>query len=208
MVFTTIKSHWSGWLIACVFTMLGGCAAPAAKQSIVLVPDPAGHVGMAEVRTAAGAQVLRNAGDITQTRGAAAAPSAVSTAAAPTISNIFGEALAAEPPPAQTFTLLFENNSSVLRADSLAQLDEIAEISQRSGLIRVSISGHTDAIGSDRLNDNLARTRAEEVRQQLLRRRVSASLLTVSSHGKGNPLVVTPDGVAEPRNRRVVVIIR
>lgn len=196
------------WLSTCLLVaLLAGCAAPP-RQSIVLVPDPAGHVGAAEVHTAVGTQVLQKSGDMTRTQGASAAPSAPTTAEAAFLDSTFGEALAVEPPPAQTFTLLFENGSAVLRADSLGQLDEIATASHRRMAVRVSISGHTDAVGSDKLNDALARARAEEIKQQLLQRRVDPALISTSSHGKGNPLIPTPDGVAEPRNRRVVVIVR
>ena len=203
----TTTSHWHRWLLGCLLVALGGCAAPP-RESIVLVPDPAGHVGAAEVRTAAGAQVLQKSGDMTRTQGATVAPSAPTTADAAFVEKTFGEALTVEPTPAQTFTLLFENGSSVLRADSLGQLDEIAAASQRRMAVRVTISGHTDAVGSDKLNDALARERAEEVKRQLLQRKVDQALISTSSHGKGNPLIPTPDGVAEPRNRRVVVIVR
>ena len=209
---TTAKTapalRWHPWLTACLLAVLAGCAAPPPRQSIVLVPDPAGHVGAAEVRTQAGAQLLKKSGDMARTQGAAAAPLALTTADAAFVSTTFSEALAVEPPPAQSFALLFENGSSVLRAGSLGQLDEIATASRQRMAVRVTISGHTDAVGSDRLNDALARARADEVRQQLLQRRVPAALISTSSHGKGNPLIATPDGVAEPRNRRVVVIVR
>lgn len=196
------------WLSAClVLALLAGCAAPP-RTSIVLVPDPGGHVGAAQVHTAVGTQVLQKSGDMTRIQGASAAPSAPTTAEAAFLDTTFGEALAVEPPPAQTFTLLFENGSSVLRPDFLGQLDEIAAASHRRLAVRVSISGHTDAVGSDKLNDALARARAQEVKQQLLQRRVDPALISTSSHGKGNPLIPTPDGVAEPRNRRVVVIVR
>lgn len=196
------------WLSACLLVaLLAGCAAPP-RASIVLVPDPGGHVGTAQVHTAAGTQVLQKSGDMTRIQGASAAPSAPTTAEAAFLDTTFGEALAVEPPPAQTFTLLFENGSSVLRPDFLGQLDEIATASHRRMAVRVSISGHTDAVGSDKLNDALARARAQEVKQQLLQRRVDPALISTSSHGKGNPLIPTPDGVAEPRNRRVVVIVR
>ena len=202
----TTTTHWQQWLIGGLLVALTGCAAP--RQSIVLVADPAGHVGAAEVRTSVGAQVLKKSGDMTRTQGAKAAPSALSTAGKAFVDATFGEALAVEPAPAETFTLLFENGLSVLRADSLGQLDDIATASQQRKAVRVTISGHTDAVGSDKLNDALARARTEEVQQQLLRRRVPAALIATSSHGKGNPLIPTPDGVAEPRNRRVVVIVR
>lgn len=208
---TTTIPHWRFWLSGCVLVSLVACAAPptpSPRQSIVLVPDPSGHTGTAEIRTTVGVQVLQKSMDMTRTQGPAVAPSALVTADPGFIDATFGEALAVEPPPAQTFTLLFENGSSALRADSLGRLDEIAAVTLSRTTIRVTISGHTDAVGSDKLNDNLARARTEEVRQQLLSRRVPPALISASSHGKGNPLIDTPDGVAEPRNRRVVVIIR
>lgn len=204
---TTTPRRWHWWLATCILVVLGGCAAPH-RQSIVLVPDPAGHVGAAEVRTAVGAQVLQKSGDMTRTQGASTTPSAVTFADKAFIDTTFGEALSVEPPPAQIFTLLFENGSAVLRAGSLGQLDDIATASHRRMAVRVSISGHTDAVGSDKLNDALAHARSEEVQRQLLQRRVDSALISTSSHGKGNPLIPTPNGVAEPRNRRVVVIVR
>lgn len=197
--------RWTAGLLVALGVGLAGCAP---HQSIVLVPDFAGHVGAAEVRTAGGVQVLQKSGDMTRTKSASTAPSALSTADAAFIDSTFGEALAVEPPPAQIYTLMFEVGSAVLRADSLGQLDEIASASQQPQTVRVSISGHTDATGSDQLNDALSNARAEEVKQQLLQRQVNPALIFTSSHGKGNPLVPAPDGVAEPRNRRVVVIIR
>lgn len=200
------------WLAGCLLLALVGCAAPPPAprphQSIVLVPDPAGHVGTAEVRTTVGAQTLQKSGDMTHTQGASAAPSALSTADATLIHTTFGEALAVEPPPAQIFNLLFENNAAVLRPASIGQLDDIATASRKPMTVRVSISGHADATGSTKLNDELAYARAEEVKRQLLQRKVNPELISVSSHGKGNPLIPTPDGVAEPRNRRVMVIVR
>ena len=37
---------------------------------------------------------------------------------------------------------------------------------------------------------------------------INQDYLEVTSHGEGNPLVPTPDGVDEPRNRRVEVVVR
>jgi outer membrane protein OmpA-like peptidoglycan-associated protein len=42
----------------------------------------------------------------------------------------------------------------------------------------------------------------------LLKNGVDSKIILVSSHGKGNLLVPTPEGVAEARNRRVEVVVR
>jgi len=182
---------------------LAGCN----RQSIVLVPDQNGHVGKAEVRTTAGIQTLENANDMTRTRGNANPPTAVTKADPAFIETTFKEVLAVEPPPAKRFTLMFTTGNADLVADSMQDIpDIIAAIKERSA-ISVSISGHTDATGSDQLNDALSLERARRVESLLVQQGVEPGLITVSSHGKGNPLIPTPDGVPEPRNRRVVVII-
>ena len=201
----TSRPRWAVLGMGAVLLALGGCAA---RQSVVLVPDPSGHVGMAEVSTAAGRQTLQKAGDMTQIGRLDAPPSAITTAQANFITATFGEVLAIEPAPAQVFTLLFESGAARLRPDALAQLDAIAEAAKRQGAVRVSISGHSDATGSVQLNDALSRERAQQVQALLLKRGVAARLIDVSSHGKGNPLVPTPDGMPEPRNRRVMVVVR
>lgn len=189
------------WLI---LLALGGCA----SQSVVLVPDPDGHVGRVEVSTTGGKQVLSQAGEMTRTRGASTAPTEVSQLTPAQIQRTFGEALAIEPPPPEAFTLMFETGSTDLSSDSLPHIPAIASAVARRSAVRVSVSGHTDATGSDQLNDALALDRADKVKALLLQQGVPPELISVSSHGKGNPAIVTPDGVAEPRNRRVLVIVR
>jgi outer membrane protein OmpA-like peptidoglycan-associated protein len=190
-------------LASLVLMALAGCH----RQSIVLVPDQNRHVGKAEVSTAAGTQTLENANDMTQTHGKAKPPSAVTTADSAFIETTFKEALAVEPLPAQSFTLMFESGGAELTADSMQEIPNIVAAVKERSAISVSISGHTDATGSVQLNDALSLERARRVESLLVQQGVAPDLITVSSHGKGNPLIPTPDGVAEPRNRRVVVII-
>lgn len=189
-------------LFGALLVLFTGCA----RQSIILVADANGRVGKAEVSTAAGTQTLEKPGDMTHTSGSNSRPSAITTASPEYIASTFREVLAIEPPPALTFTLMFESGTK-LTADSQKIIPEIVSASQRRITISVSISGHTDATGSDKLNDALSLDRANQVKALLLQNGIKPELIAVSSHGKGNPLIPTPDGVAEPRNRRVVVIV-
>ena len=120
----------------------------------------------------------------------------------------FADALAVTPLPPEKFTLFLETGTTTLVPQSKATLTAIIEAIKRRGALLISVSGHTDTSGSIRLNDRLAHDRAEAIQQQLVRNGVSPDRLLVSSHGKGNPLVPTPDGTPEPRNRRVEVIVR
>jgi outer membrane protein OmpA-like peptidoglycan-associated protein len=198
------RDKWPGLLMAgLALVVLGGCA----RQAIVLVPDPQGHVGKAEVTTSAGTQVLEKSGDMTRTSGASNPPSAVTKADPAFISATFGGALAIEPPPAETFTLYFETGTTVLTAASQQLIPAIVSAVKRRAAISVSISGHTDATGSDALNNALSLERAKQVQALLLEQGVKPGIISVTSHGKGNPAIPTPEGAAEPRNRRVVVIV-
>jgi outer membrane protein OmpA-like peptidoglycan-associated protein len=190
-------------LAALTLILLTGCA----RQSIILVADPDGRVGKAEVSTSAGKQTLEKASDMTRTRGGSHPPSAVTTAEPAFIATTFAEALAIEPPPPQSFTLMFESGATGLTAESRQTIATIVAASERRPASSVSISGHTDATGSDKLNDALALERAELVKTLLMEQGVKPARIAVTSHGKGNPAIPTPDGVPEPRNRRVVVIV-
>ncbi|UCV28131.1 OmpA family protein [Ferribacterium limneticum] len=190
-------------LVAAIPALLGACGG----QTIVLVADPEGHVGKAEVVTSGGKQRLERPGEMTRTSGGSNAPSAVSTADPAFIASTFAEALAIEPPPAQTFTLMFETGTATLTESSLKLIPAVVAASERRGAVSVSITGHTDATGSDKVNDALSLDRAMQVKTLLQQKGVNPRLISVSSHGKGNPAIPTPDGVPEPRNRRVVVIV-
>lgn len=184
---------------------LAGCSR---HHAVILVPGPDGQVGNAEVTTAGGKRLLEKPGDMTRVSGPSAPPSAVTTADPDYIAVTFAEAMAIEPLPPEKFILFFETGSIVLTAESRSAIATIVAASKRRGATSISISGHTDAAGSDQFNDKLAQERSALVRKLLQQNGISPDLMTVSSHGKGNPLVPTPDGVAEPRNRRVEVIVR
>ena len=72
----------------------------------------------------------------------------------------------------------------------------------------IVIVGHTDSVGTDTFNDALALRRAETVRAMLIGRGLSPAGIAAVGRGKREPLVPTADGIAEPRNRRVEIVVR
>jgi len=70
------------------------------------------------------------------------------------------------------------------------------------------VVGHTDTVGSESANDALSRQRAEVVRKGLIARGIAPEDVVAIGRGKRNLLVPTADGVAEPRNRRVEILVR
>jgi len=124
------------------------------------------------------------------------------------VSATFKEALAAQPARAAHFTLNFNENSSELTEDSKAVFESVlADLKQRP-VVDVVVVGHTDAVGTDAFNDDLARKRAESIRNALLARGLAAGDVVAIGRGKRELLVPTADGVAEPRNRRVEIVVR
>ena len=72
----------------------------------------------------------------------------------------------------------------------------------------VAVVGHTDTTGDPASNLKLGLRRADAVRRLLIEAGVDGALVETSSHGEADPLVLTPDGTAEPANRRVDIELR
>ena len=70
------------------------------------------------------------------------------------------------------------------------------------------VIGHTDTVGSDVANDTLSRQRAEVVRAAFGARGLATDKVVTIGRGKRELAVPTADGVAEPRNRRVEILVR
>jgi outer membrane protein OmpA-like peptidoglycan-associated protein len=101
----------------------------------------------------------------------------------------------------------FAFNGSELTPD---QRKQIAELAGRLASLmvklpggRITIVGHTDLVGGEQANLDLGRKRAVAVAAALAGAGVPATMMDVSSAGKGTPVVETEG--REPRNRRVEV---
>jgi outer membrane protein OmpA-like peptidoglycan-associated protein len=120
----------------------------------------------------------------------------------------FGPALAAQPASAQSFVLYFVEGKDDFTDESKRLLEQmLAEVARRP-VPDVLVVGHTDAVGTDQVNDALGQRRAETVRNALIARGIAAGDIRAISRGKRALAVPTPDGVAEPRNRRVEIVVR
>ncbi|MEM9421641.1 MAG: OmpA family protein [Pseudomonadota bacterium] len=69
----------------------------------------------------------------------------------------------------------------------------------------VTVSGHTDTVGSAASNLRLSQRRASVVRDALIQSGVDADAIEVEYFGQSQPAKATPDGTREPLNRRTEV---
>jgi len=116
-----------------------------------------------------------------------------------------GLAVAAASPDA--FTIFFKFDSADLVPDQAGTLNAIATASKLGKEVRLLVSGHSDRAGPKGYNLVLSKLRALSIENALLRHGVSQDLIAVTARGEAQPRVITPDGIREPRNRRVEIIL-
>ncbi len=86
-------------------------------------------------------------------------------------------------------------------------ITQAVEDYRRTGTARITVTGHTDTSGSAAYNLELSRRRAEAVTSELVRQGVPATEIATVGRGEEDLLVPTADGVREPRNRRVEIVV-
>jgi outer membrane protein OmpA-like peptidoglycan-associated protein len=113
-----------------------------------------------------------------------------------------------EPVAVQTeFMVFFDWDESVLTPQANNTLDQVVVVYDENGFAQVNLAGHTDTSGPADYNLDLGLRRAESVRQGLVGRGVAPDEIVVRSFGETDLLVPTPDGVREPQNRRVEIVL-
>ena len=120
---------------------------------------------------------------------------------------------AAPPPPppapqATSFMVFFDWDRSNLSQQALATIQQAANAFKAKGSARITATGHTDTSGPENYNMALSLRRANAVKDALVRDGVPATAIAVIGKGKTQLLVPTGDGVREPQNRRVEIVLQ
>lgn len=105
------------------------------------------------------------------------------------------------------FFLFFDWDSSEITPASAAILDAVIALFRRAGSHTIAISSHADRAGSVDYNLRLTRRRAERVRRYLVTRGIPERAIATVAFGESRPLVDTADGVREPQNRLVQIVL-
>ena len=114
------------------------------------------------------------------------------------------------PPPAAapSFMVFFDWDRSNLSSQALNTIRQAAGAYKTKGSARITATGHTDTSGPEAYNMALSLRRANTVKDALVREGVPATAIAVIGRGESQPLVQTADGVREPQNRRVEIVIK
>jgi hypothetical protein len=114
------------------------------------------------------------------------------------------------PPPVaapQSFMVFFDWDRSNLSQQAVQTVGQAAAAFKSRGSARITATGHTDTSGPESYNMALSLRRANAVKNELVRQGVPADAIAVVGKGESAPLVPTGDGVREPQNRRVEIVM-
>jgi outer membrane protein OmpA-like peptidoglycan-associated protein len=121
---------------------------------------------------------------------------------------VVAPAPAAAPAVARTYLVFFDFDRADLTDRARQIIGEAAQNSRRVSSTRIEVAGHADRSGSPQYNQRLSQRRAEAVAAELVSQGVNRSEIMVQAFGETRPLVPTADGVREPQNRRVEIVLR
>jgi outer membrane protein OmpA-like peptidoglycan-associated protein len=131
------------------------------------------------------------------------------------VSYKFGQPAVAAPlppapaaPTAPSFMVFFDWDRSNLSQQALSTIQQAADAYRTKGSARVTATGHTDTSGPASYNMALSLRRANAVKDALVRDGVPATAISVIGKGETDLLVPTGDGVREPQNRRVEIVLQ
>jgi OOP family OmpA-OmpF porin len=116
----------------------------------------------------------------------------------------------AVPAPAavRTYLVFFDWDRADLTPRARQIIADAAHNVTRVQTTRIEVDGYTDLSGTAKYNTGLSMRRAEAVAAELVRDGVARADIATQGFGEAHPLVPTAQGVREPQNRRVEIILK
>ena len=116
--------------------------------------------------------------------------------------------VAPAPQVSRTYLVFFDWDRADLTARAKQIVKEAADASTHTQYTKLQVNGYTDLSGTAAYNQRLSVRRAQSVAAELVRDGVPRAAISIQGFGESNPLVPTAQGVREPQNRRVEIIIQ
>ena len=111
-------------------------------------------------------------------------------------------------PIVSSYTVLFDHDKSIIRANETATIDHAMREISKYNPREVTVTGYTDSSGKIDYNQALSSKREEAVSKALLSRGVENRVLEREARGEYDQAVETKDGIRNQANRRVVIDFR
>ena len=103
--------------------------------------------------------------------------------------------------------LFFATNKTVILPQSEQAMSDLATFLLENPSVKIHITGHTDAVGTDEANQILSEGRANAVRNDLIQRGVAAERMTAEGKGEKEPVADNDTEEGRQLNRRVEFVI-
>ncbi|GGZ74945.1 OmpA family protein [Algibacter mikhailovii] len=102
-------------------------------------------------------------------------------------------------------TILFDTGKSSIKEQSSEVLQNIIDILKEYPNAKFNIEGHTDSVGSETLNQQLSESRANSVKDYLVKGGIEAGRLSAAGYGESKPLDTNKTRAGRRNNRRVEI---
>jgi len=98
--------------------------------------------------------------------------------------------------------IFFDTDQSILKDESLAELQKLTGFLQKNPALKIRIAGHTDNVGTEEHNLALSRDRAKAVYEFLLQHNIAPVRLSFEGYGFSQPVDVNTTEQGRANNRR------
>lgn len=103
--------------------------------------------------------------------------------------------------------LSFDTGRANVKRNLAQVLDKVAEGLKSATTASLRVVGHTDSTGSEEGNERLSVSRADSVRNHLVGRGVSTTVITTDGRGSREPLADNGTAAGRAQNRRVEIFV-
>ena len=192
-------------LFTVVLLTVAGVLSGCATTRVTLLPDQSGHVGAVTVSDAQGRQRIDQAFS-TVAVGRSSAPGTPRAVDRQAFEKDHRALLDAQPTPPRSFMLNFLFDSMELTPASRKMLPDVLQVVRDRIPTEITVFGYADSSGTAAYNLALSAERARAVARLL--KQIDPKLpIDVRYFGDKVPLVPSPPGVPEPRNRRAEIVV-
>ena len=102
-------------------------------------------------------------------------------------------------------TILFDTGKSSIKSQSEAVLSDIIKILNEYPNSKFTVEGHTDSVGSEKLNQGLSDSRANSVKEYLIKNGIDEFRLSSLGYGESKPIDSNNTSKGRANNRRVEI---
>ncbi|MDP5062882.1 OmpA family protein [Maribacter sp. IgM3_T14_3] len=102
-------------------------------------------------------------------------------------------------------TILFDTGKSSIKAESTSVMVDIITILKEYPNAKFTVEGHTDSVGSEKLNQSLSESRALSVKEFLVDKGIEEFRLSAVGYGESKPMATNNTRAGRTQNRRVEI---